>query len=241
MAVETNQDQTQPQGNTELQEMMEAGLHFGHKTSKTHPQMKRYIAGVRNSIHIINLEKTKEKLQEVLEVVRDLVTSGKIILLVGTKVQTKDLVRDLAKETGLPYVTERWIGGLLTNFEMVQKRIEHLKDLENKKASEDFNKYTKWEQHEMEEERKKLERKFGGMKNLGGLPNALFVFDLDENQLAVKEAKQKNIQVLAIVDTNCDPGSVDYAIPANDDAVSSVKYIVEKVRDAIVNARPKPQ
>ncbi len=222
-----------------LEEMMEAGLHFGHKTSKTHPKMKPYVVGVRNSVHIINLEKTRQKLLEALGVVRDLVAKGKVILLVGTKVQVKNSVRELAEETGLPYVTERWIGGLLTNFESVQKRIEHLKELEDKKQSEEFQKYTKWEQHEMEEERKKLEKKFGGVKGLDRLPDALFVFDLDKNKLAMKEAKQKGIQILAIVDTNCDPTSVDYAVPANDDAVSSVRYIVQKVKETILSAKPQ--
>ena len=221
----------------DLDEMMEAGLHFGHKTSKTHPKMKPYIGGVRNTIHLINLEKTKEKLKEALEVVSDIVANKKTLFLVGTKVQVKGPVHELAIEAGLPYVTEHWIGGLFTNFEMVQKRIEHLKDLESQKESEDFTKYTKKERLDITEEIKKLEKKFGGLKNMERLPDAIFVFDLDENELAVKEAKQKGIQVLAIVDTNCDPTTVDYAIPANDDAVSSVKYIVEKVKNAIQDGK----
>ncbi len=222
-----------------LEEMMEAGLHFGHKTSKTHPKMKPYIGGARNSIHIFNLEKTREKLEEVLEVVSNLVALGKVILLVGTKVQVKNQVRELGQATGLPFVTERWIGGLLTNFETIQKRMQHLKDLEAKQASEDFKKYTKWEQHEMEEERKKLERKFGGVKNLERLPDALFIFDLDANKLAMNEARHKGISILAIVDTNGDPTKVDYMIPANDDAASSIRYIVEKVKNAIQDAQKK--
>lgn len=220
-----------------LEEMMEAGLHFGHKTSKTHPKMKPYIAGVRNGIHVMNLEKTREKLREALEALAGLVAEGKVVLLVGTKVQVKDAVRHVAEATGQPFVAERWIGGLLTNFEEMQKRIAHLKELEQKKESEDFKKYTKWEQHEMEEERRRLEKKFGGVKNLQKLPDALFIFDLDENQTALREAKQKGILVFAIADTNCDPTSVAYAIPANDDAVSSVKYIAERVCDTIINAK----
>ena len=220
-----------------LAEMAGAGLQFGHKTSKTHPKMKPYVASVRNTIHLINLEKTREKLREALEALRDLSAAGKVILLVGTKVQVKGPVRELAEETGLPYVTNRWIGGLITNFEMIAKRIEHLKALANKKASEDFGKYTKWEQHEMEEERERLERKFGGVKNLERLPDAMFVFDLDENQIALREAKLKGIQVFALVDTNCDPASVNYAIPANNDAVSSVKYIAGKLRDTLLQAK----
>ena len=164
--------------------------------------------------------------------------TGKVVVFVGTKVQIKNFVHDTAVEANVPYVTERWIGGLLTNFEGVSKRIAHLKDLEKKLADEEeANKYTKWERHEMQEEIEKLNEKFGGMKTLEKLPDAIFVFDFDENQLAVKEAKQKGIQVFAICDTNCDPSLVDYAIPANDDAISSVRYILQKVKDAILKAR----
>jgi small subunit ribosomal protein S2 len=221
-----------------LEEMMEAGLHFGHKSSKAHPKMKPYIAGVRNTIHILNLEKTKEKLEETLAVLGEMAQAKKVILLVGTKVQIRTLVREAAEEAGVPYVTGRWIGGLFTNFEEVSKRIAYLKDLESKRSSEEeWGKYTKWERHEMEEEIKKLEKKFGGVKMLEKLPDAMFVFDLDENDLAVREAKQKGIPVFAISDTNCDPTRVDYAIPANDDAVSSVRYIVEKVKETLLKAR----
>ena len=221
--------------NKALEAMMEAGLHFGHKTSKTHPKMKPYITGVRNTIHIINLEKTAEKLQEALDALGAMVAEGKTVLLVGTKVQVKNAVHEAAIETGLPYVTERWIGGLLTNFEEMSKRIAHLKDLENKLASEEeASKYTKWERHEMQEEINKLEEKFGGVKNLEKLPDALFIFDLDENELAQKEAKHKGIQIFAVVDTNGDPSIVDYAIPANDDAVSSIKFIAEKVKETVL-------
>ena len=222
-----------------IEEMMGAGLHFGHKTSKTHPRMKPSITGVRNGIHIINLEKTRENLAAALAALADLAMEGKTILLVGTKVQAKDLVRELGQETGLPHVTDRWIGGLLTNFETVGKRIVHLKDLEQKKGGEEFQKYTKWEQHEMEEEIKRLEAKFGGVKNLQKLPDAMFIFDLEKNQIALREARQKGVKVFAIVDTDCDPASVDYAIPANNDAVSSLRYIIEKVRDTILSAKSR--
>jgi small subunit ribosomal protein S2 len=148
-------------------------------------------------------------------------------------------VRELGQATGLPFVSERWIGGLLTNFETVQKRIQHLKDLEALQASEDFKKYTKWEQNEMEKERKRLEQKFGGVKNLERLPDAICIFDLDENKLAVREARHKGISIFAIVDTNGDPTKVDYMIPANDDAVSSINYIVNEIREAIINAKTK--
>ena len=220
-----------------LEEMAGAGLHFGHRTSKTHPKMKPYVASVRNTIHLINLEKTREKLQEAFGAVCDLVASGKVVLLVGTKVQAKGAVRELAEATGLPYVTERWIGGLLTNFETISKRIAYLKELEEKKQSEEFQKYTKWEQLQMEEEIERLEEKFGGVKTLERLPDAMFLFDLDKNQLAQKEAKLKGMKVFALCDTDLDPTSIDYAIPANDDAASSIKYIAEKLKEAILRIK----
>lgn len=226
--------------NKGLEEMMEAGLHFGHKTSKTHPKMKPYITGVRNTVHIINLERTQEKLTEALDALGKLVAEGKTVLLLGTKVQVGGPVKEVALETGSAYVTERWIGGLLTNFEEVSKRTAHLKELESKKANpEEWGKYTKFEQHEMQEEMEKLEEKFGGVKHLEKLPDAIFIFDLNENQLALKEARHKGVQVFAVSDTNTDPSKVDYAIPANDDAVSAVTYIAEKVRDTILEAKAK--
>lgn len=221
-----------------LQEMMEAGLHFGHKTSRTHPKMKPYITGVRNAVHIINLEKTREKLKEALDALQEMVASGKTVILVGTRVQTKALVREVAEECNVAYVTERWIGGSLTNFEEVSKRVAYLKELEDKLASkEESSKYTKWERHEMQEDIKKLERKFGGVRNLEKVPSAMVVFDLDDNQIAVREAKQKGITIFAISDTNSDPTSVEYAIPANDDAVSSLRYITTKIKEAILEGQ----
>lgn len=220
-----------------LEEMTAAGLQFGHKTSKTHPKMKPYVASVRNTIHLINLEKTREKLQEALAAISGLVANGKVVLLVGTKVQAKGAVRELAEATGLPYVTERWIGGLLTNFETVSKRISHLKDLEVKKQSEEFQKYTKWEQLQMEEEIQRLNKKFGGVKTLGRLPDVMFIFDLDKNELARKEAKLKGLKIFALCDTDCDPSLVDYAIPANDDAVSSIKYIARKLQETLLRVK----
>ena len=226
------------------EEMMEAGLHFGHKTSKTHPKMKQYIAGVRNTIHIINLDKTKEKLDEALNFIHELLVNGKVIVLVGTKVQTKDIVRETALECGVPYVTERWIGGLFTNFETISKRIEHLKELEAQKAEGELEKFTKKEQLEIADEVRRLERKFGGLKSLERLPDAIFVFDLDENQLAVREAKQTGVTVIAISDTNTDPSPIDYVVPANDDAASSIRYILGKVKETILKAKseaPNPK
>jgi len=222
-----------------IEEMLAAGLHFGHKTSKTHPKMKPYITGVRNTIHIINLEKTSEKLQEALEVLKKLVGEGKVVLLVGTKIQMRSLVKETAEACGVPYVSERWIGGLLTNFDTIAKRLAHLKELEEKKASGEFEKYTKKEQHDLADEIESLEAKFGGIKSLKKLPDAVFIVDLDENGLASREARKRGVLTIGVSDTNTDPTIVDYAIPANDDAISSVSYILGKVREAVLGAKPQ--
>ena len=217
-----------------IQEMMAAGLHFGHKTSKTHPRMKPFIAGVRNAVHIIDLEKTKEKLQEVLEYVKKLKEEGKILLLVGTKVQQRSLIRDAAKACGLPFVTERWIGGTFTNFGIISKRIERLKELEQQLASGEWDeKYNKKEQLDLKEEIRILEKTFGGIKELTKIPDAIFVCDLKVNVLAVKEAKKVGIPIIAISDTDTNPDEADYFIPANNDAVSSLKYILDKIQEVL--------
>jgi len=221
------------------EDMAQAGLHFGHRTSRINPKMKPYLYGVRNTVHIIDLEKTKEKLKEALKFIEELISQGKTLLLVGTKIQVKDLIREMAKDCGLPYVVNRWLGGTFTNFETIKKRIEYFKDLERKKEEGQFEKYTKKEQAKISQELKNLEIKFGGIKNLEKLPDAIFVLDMKTDGLAVKEARGKGIKVIGIVDTNCDPTLADYSIPANDDAISSVRYILEKAKEVILNAKPK--
>lgn len=220
-----------------IEEMMKAGLQFGHKTSKTHPKMKPFITGVRNTVHILELEKTKQKLDEMQEYIKALKKEGKVLLMVGTKVQHQGLVQETAKACGLPYVSERWIGGTLTNFETIAKRIERLKELEEQKASGEWEeKYTKKEQQDLGEELESLEATFGGIKELSRLPDAVFLCDLEENQLAVREAQKKNIPIVAIADTNTNPEQADCFVPANDDAVSSVQYILDKVKEAWTQA-----
>lgn len=215
------------------QEMLAAGLHFGHKTSKTHPKMKPYITGVRNTVHIIDLEKTKEKLKEAAEYVKQLKAEGKILLLVGTKVQQRSLIQAFAQACGLPYVTERWIGGTLTNFNTIVKRIERLKDLEQQRSTGEWDeKYTKKEQLDLKEEIQGLQATFGGIKELSKVPDAVFVCDLKENALAVREAKKRGIPVIAISDTNTNPEEADYFIPANNDAVSALQYVLGKIQEA---------
>ena len=221
----------------DLQEMMKAGLHFGHKKSKTDPKMKPYITGVRNMVHIIDLANTKEKLEEALTFVAELVKDDKVLLLVGRKIQIQAAVEQTAKEAKIPYISGRWIGGLITNFESISKRIEELRELERKEKEGELEKYTKKERLGIADQKKSLEKKFGGMKDIEKLPDAVFICDLDGNELVAREARKKDIPIIAIVDTNIDPSNVDYPIPANDDAVSSVKYILGKLKDVILQAR----
>lgn len=223
----------------DIEEMARAGLHFGHRTSKIHPKMEAFLYGVRNTVHIIDLEKTKEKFEEALKFIQELISENKILLIVGTKIQVKDLVKEFATECGLPYVNERWLGGTFTNFEVIKKRIEYFKDLERKKEEGEFEKYTKKERAKIDKELRDLEIKFGGIKNLERLPDAIFVLDMKKDDLAVKEAKMKGVKVVGISDTNCDPTLADYPIPANDDAISSVKYILEKVKEVIKSCQKK--
>lgn len=222
-------------------EMLRAGLHFGHRATRGHPKMAPYLQGVRNTVQIIDLEKTVEKLKEALKFIQGLIGEGKVLIFVGTKIQAKSLVRETALDCGFPYVVERWLGGIFTNFEVMKKRVEYLKDLEKKKETGELEKYTKRERQMLEEELKKLRTKFEGIKELERLPDAIFVVDMKKDNLAVKEAKMKGIKVIGISDTNVDPSLADYPIPANDDAISSVKYILEKVKGVILNAKLKKE
>ena len=223
--------------NIDIDKMTQAGVHFGHRTSRWHPKMQPYILGVRNTVHIISLEKTKEKLTEALEFIQKLISENKTLLLVGTKIQIKDLVKRIAKECGLPYVEERWLGGTFTNFKTILKRTEDYKKLEKQKAEGELEKYTKKERAEIDEGLRKFELKFGGIKELSRLPDVIFVCDMRKDKLAVKEAKMKGLKVIGICDTNVDPTLADYPIPASDDAISSVKYILEKVKEVVIKAK----
>ncbi len=211
------------------EEMAEAGLHLGHKTSKIHPKMKPYIYGVRSTIHIIDLEKTAKKMEEALDFVSKIVSEGKTLLIVGTKVQARRPIRELAEKYDLPYVVERWPGGLFTNFKFIKKRVDHLKDLEEKKKKGELEKYTKKEQIGLDKEIERLETKFGGIKGLEDLPEAIFVLDMKKDNLAIREAKKKEVKVIAVADTNVDPSQADYVIPASDDALSSIQYILSQL------------
>jgi small subunit ribosomal protein S2 len=226
--------------NLDTTKMAEAGLHFGHRTSRINPKMKPYLAGVRNAVHLIDLEKTKEKLAQALGFIQKLISDNKTLLLVGTKIQVRSLVKEAALACDIPYVSERWLGGTFTNLGTILKRIEFYQDLAKKKAGGELEKYTKKEKAKIDKKLKEFETKFGGIKNLKELPGAVFVCDLLKDRLAVKEAKIKGVPIIGICDTNVDPALADFVIPANDDAISSVKYILEKVKEAILYAKHHP-
>lgn len=217
----------------DLEKMIQQGVHFGHNPSKLHPEMEPYLYGIRNTINIINLEKTAQKLKQALAFIRKLVDQDKTLLVVGTKIQVQGLTEEFAEECEFPYVNERWIGGTFTNFDNISKRIEYLKDLEEKREQGEFEKYTKKERAELKEEIEKLQRKFGGLKTMDGLPDAVLVLHMKKDNLAVKEARKKGIKVIGIADTNVDPTLADYPIPANDDAITSVEYILDQIEKVV--------
>lgn len=216
-----------------LEDMLQAGVHFGHKTSKWNSKMKSYIFTSRNNIHIIDLEQTQQKLQEALEFIRDIKDKKGKIIFVGTKVAARDITRRIAEDCKMFYVTERWIGGTLTNFQSISERLKYFRDLEAKKKSGELSKYTKKEQHDFDVELEKLQRHFGGIKEMTDMPRALFVVDVHSDIAAVKEARVKNIPVIALCDTNADPSLIDYFIPANDDAISSLEIILESIGNTL--------
>ena len=224
-----------------VDEMNKAGVYFGHRVSRCHPKMKPFILGVKGSDHIniIDLEKTNEFFIKALEYIKELSQSGKVLLFVGTKIPSRKLVQETAQECGLPYVIHRWIGGTITNFKIIRQRIDYFKDLEKKKKSGELAKYTKKEQLEFDREIARLEEKFGGIKEMSKLPDAIFVIDMRKDSLVIREARRKGIPVVAVADTNVDPTLADYPIPANDDAISSVKYILEKVKEVILDNKAK--
>jgi len=218
----------------DIEEMVGAGVHLGHKKSKGHPKMKPYIFAQKNNIDIIDLQKTAQNFKEALEFMQETVKEGKKIFFVGTKIQIKDLLQELAEALKMPYFNKRWLGGFLTNFPTMLKRINYFNDLKKKMEGGEFEKYTKKEKIKIEKELKSLEEKFGGVKEITELPKAIFILDLKKDALAAKEAKKVGIPVVAICDTDADIGLCDFAIPANDDALSSVKYILDKVKEAIL-------
>lgn len=220
--------------NLSIEEMTAAGVNLGHKVSKLHPKMKSYVSGIKNNVNIFDLEKTVKELEKALAFVSKIVAEGKSIIFVGTKVQLKGIVQLAAEECGIPYVTERWLGGTFTNFETIQKRVSYFKDLEKKRETGELEKYTKKERLNFDREIAKLKIKFEGIRNMPKLPDAVLIFDLDKDITCAREAKRRGIKIVAIVDTNVNPDIADYLIPANDDAISAVSYIIERVKETIL-------
>ena len=227
---------------TDIKALFEAGAHFGHKTSRWHPKMAPYIHSKRQDSHIIDLVKTVEALDVALPFITKVVASGKKVLFVGTKKQIKDATKATAEAAGQPYVTERWIGGMLTNVTTMTAQLKKLRDLEKRMASGDLEKrYNKLEVQRFQEEIDELNRKYGGIKGLSGRPGALFVTDVIADANAIREAKTLGIPVVAIVDTNANPDDVDYVIPANDDAIKSVQLLLDYVSAAIAEGTVKKE
>ena len=217
-----------------IQEMTQAGVHLGHRTSKLHPQMESFVVGIRNTVHVIDLEKTAIYLEKALSVIKELAKEKKNILFVGTKTPLKNLVKEIAEASNIPYVTERWLGGTFTNFKVVRQRAEYFNTLKSEQEQGQLDKYTKKERIKINKELGDLESKFGGIKDMANLPDAIFICDIIKDKLALKEATAAGIKTIAIVDTNANPALVDYPIPATDDAISAVRYILEQIKDVIV-------
>jgi len=223
--------------NITMKEFLEAGVHFGHQTRRWNPKMKEYIYGERNGIYIIDLQKTLKLFKEAAKFIADLASEGKIILFVGTKRQAQEAIAEEATRCGMFYVNHRWLGGLLTNNPTIQKSIQRLKELEEMSKDGRYDLLTKKEVQRLERERKHLEQNLAGIKEMPGMPDALFVVDSSTEEIAVKEARKLGIPVVAIVDTNCDPDMVDYVIPGNDDALRAIRLFTSRIADAVLEGK----
>ncbi len=224
-----------------MKQLLEAGVHFGHQTRRWNPKMAEYIFTERNGIYIIDLQKTVKKIEEAYAFVRDVAAAGEDILFVGTKKQAQDSIKEEAERVNMHFVNARWLGGMMTNFKTIKKRIERLYQLQKMEEDGTFELLTKKEVMKLRGEMEKLEKYLGGIKDMKKLPGALFVVDPKKERIAIAEAKKLNIPVVAIVDTNCDPEEVDYAIPGNDDAIRAVKLIASVISNAVLEGRQGEQ
>jgi small subunit ribosomal protein S2 len=220
-----------------MKQLLEAGVHFGHQTRRWNPKMRQLIFTERNGIHIIDLQQTVTRLDEAINFIRDTVAGGNEVLVIGTKKQARETVEMEAARANLPYVNNRWLGGTLTNFRTIQSRIKHLHDLETSVARGEFSRLTKKEQLDINNEIERLNRYFGGIKNMDRLPAAVFIIDTVKEAIAVAECKRLQIPIVSLVDTNCDPDPISYPIPSNDDAIRAIKLILGKVADAAIEGR----
>ena len=219
-----------------MKELLEAGVHFGHQVRRWNPKMKEYIFGERNGIYIIDLQKTQRMFREAIAFVTNLIAEdkGKTVLFVGTKRQAQDAIREESEKCGQYFVNQRWLGGLLTNFQTVQKSIKRLKDLESMQTDGRYEKLTKKERIKLDRERESLNKNLSGIKGMARLPDAIFIIDVKKEEIAVAEANRLGIPIVAVVDTNCSPEGIDYVIPGNDDALRAVRLFASRIADAIV-------
>ena len=220
-----------------MKQLLEAGVHFGHQTRRWDPRMAEYIFQARNGIHIIDLQKTSKKLDEAYAFIKEQAEEGKTILFVGTKKQAQECVKEAAEKSGMFYVNERWLGGTLTNFKTIRKRIERLAELEKMQEDGTFEVLPKKEVILLKKEMDKLEKNLGGIKEMTQIPDVIFVVDPKKEHIAVQEAKKLNIPLVGLVDTNCDPNDVDYVIPGNDDAIRAVKLVTDVLANAVIEGK----
>lgn len=220
-----------------MKALLEAGVHFGHRTRRWNPKMKPYIFTERNGIHIIDLQQTLHRLEEAYALVRDTVKGGGTVLFAGTKKQAQETIRQEADRCGMPYVNQRWLGGTLTNYRTIRQRIDYMTNLEQRKVRGEFERLPKKEVLDLDREMVKLERRIGGLRKMYRLPEILFVADTHHEELAVKEARTLSIPIIAMVDTNSDPDPIDYPIPSNDDAIRAIKLIAGKIADAVIEGQ----
>lgn len=220
-----------------MKSLLEAGVHFGHQTNKWNPKMKPYIFGARNGIYIVDLQQTVEMFETAFQFISGVVASGGSVLFVGTKKQAQEGIRAEAERAGMPYVNQRWLGGMLTNFATIKKSIDKLNQLERTLDEDSIHAFPKKEILRFQRERDKLVKVLGGIRNMDRLPGALFVIDPKKELIAVKEARKLQIPITAVVDTNCDPDDIDYIIPGNDDAIRAIKLFASKIADAILDGK----
>lgn len=220
-----------------LQELLEVGAHFGHQPRRWNPRMKPYLYGNRDGVHIFDLVKTKKLLEDACEFIKEQIVEGKVIVFVGTKRQAADIIREEAKRAEVPYVSQRWLGGTITNWEQIRKSVKKLADMKAKKETGGYDKYTKKENILIDREIARLDKFFGGLSELHKIPDVLFVVDVKREEAAIKEALKVSIPIVAMVDSNSDPTMIDWVIPINDDAVRSVKLVVSRVADAVIEGR----
>jgi len=220
-----------------MKQLLEAGVHFGHQTRRWNPKMKKYIFVERNGIYIIDLQKTVKKLEEAYDFMRQTGAEGGKVLFVGTKKQAQDAIREEAERAGQYYINQRWLGGLLTNFGTIQKRVKRMKDIEKMEEEGTFDVLPKKEVIQLKKEHERLVKFLGGIRDMNGLPDVMYVVDPRKERIAVAEARKLHIPIVGIVDTNCDPDEIDYVIPANDDAIRAVRLLTSKMADALVESK----